>query len=122
MNRQGRRQFLRTSLTLTGLSLLSGCGVVSLPGQPASRGTKVPRIGYLAPSAAPPAELEAFGAGLRELGYTEGQNIAIEVRLAESSEQVPAMAAELVALPVDLIVSAGTLYTQAVMGVTRTIP
>src|SRR5215204_4491127 len=121
MNRQGRRQFLQTSLTLAGLSLLSGCGVVSLPGQPASRGTKVPRIGYLALRTASPAELEAFRDGLRDLGYVEGQNITMEVRLAESPGSAPA--AELVAVPVDLIVTSGaTGEIQAAMDATRTIP
>ena len=84
---------------------------------------KVPRIGYLTLTTTDAAEIAAFRDGLRELGYVEGQNIAIEVRRAESIEQFAALAAELVALPVDLILtSGGTASTQAAMGATRTIP
>src|SRR5205823_7293490 len=68
-------------------------------------------------------EIGAFRDGLRELGYVEGRTIAIEERLAESTEQFPALAVELVGLPVDLILSAGGgLATQAAIGATRTIP
>jgi putative ABC transport system substrate-binding protein len=123
MSRQSRRQFLQTSLSLAGLSLISGCGVVSLPGKPASGGPKVPRIGYLAGRNNPATELEAFSDGLRELGYVEGQNIAIEVRLIELPEQGAAPAAELVALPVDVIVAPGAQGSiLPAMDATRTIP
>jgi putative ABC transport system substrate-binding protein len=119
---QSRRQLLQGGLTLAGLGLLTGCGVVPLPGQP-SAGTKVPRIGYLTQTTTPAAELEAFRDGLRDLGYVEGQNIAIEVRLADGAEQYAAPATELAALPVDVIVTpGGPVSTQAVMGTTRTIP
>ena len=54
-----------------------------------------------------PHDLEAFRQGLRELGYVEGQNIAIEYRFAEGQpERLPALAAELVRLKVDVIVTA----------------
>src|SRR4029453_17630555 len=71
---------------------------------------KVPRIGYL--SALEPAgesgRAEAIRLALRELGYIEGQNIAIEYRYAEGKpEKVPELAAELVRLKVDIIVTAG---------------
>ena len=71
---------------------------------------KVPRIGYLSavsPSAIS-ARIEAFRQGLRELGYVEGKNIVIEWRSAEGKlERLPELAAELVRLKVDVIVTGG---------------
>jgi len=62
-------------------------------------------------------------AGLRDLGYVEGQNILIESRYAESQEdRLPALAAELVRLPVDVLVAAGTTAIQAAQHATTTIP
>jgi putative ABC transport system substrate-binding protein len=91
----------------------------------AQQAEKVPRIGYL--SGSPPsavAELnEAFGQGLRDLGYMEGKNIVIEWRSAEGkSDRLSALATELVRLKVDLIVTAGPLVTRAVKEATSTIP
>src|SRR5213592_1820424 len=73
--------------------------------------TKVTRIGFMATNlAASPHLPEAFRQGLRDLGYVEGRNVAIEYRSAEGkSERLPALAAELVALKVDVIVTASTL-------------
>jgi putative ABC transport system substrate-binding protein len=70
---------------------------------------KVPQVGYLNPgSASDPLKqrrLEAFRQGLRELGYVEGQNIAIEPRWAEGQyDRYPALAADLVRVQVDVIV------------------
>ena len=115
---QSRRRFLQGSLGLGGLVLLAGCGLPSFPWQPPP---KVPRIGYLQLNAAPD-DLEALRDGLRELGHVEGRTIVIEERWADSNEQLPALAAELVGLPVDLIVAGGTPATQAAMSATRTIP
>ena len=86
---------------------------------------KVYRIGYL--QAPPPSAVvtrtEAFRQGLRELGYVEGKNIVIEYRYAEGkSERVPALAAELVHLKVDVIVSGGSVLTRAAKEATATIP
>jgi putative ABC transport system substrate-binding protein len=118
-----RRLVIKGGLSLATLGLLSGCGAVSRPGQPVSRGPKVSRIGYLTQMTTAAAELEAFRDGLRELGYVEGQNLSVEVRRTETPEQFPALAAELVALPVDLIVTpGGTRDTLAAMSATRTIP
>ena len=88
---------------------------------------KVPRVGYLNPgSASDPlrqGRLEAFRHGLRELGYVDGQNIALEPRWAEGQyEQYPALAADLVRLPVDVIVVVGGAATKAAQEATRTIP
>src|SRR4029453_13185732 len=82
----------------------------------AQQATKVPRIGYLqaSPYSAVVTRTEAFRQGLRELGYVEGKNIVIEWRSAEGkSDRVPALAAELVHLKVDVIVSAGLILTPA---------
>jgi putative ABC transport system substrate-binding protein len=88
---------------------------------------KVPRVGYLSAFShsdqASQRGLEAFRQGLRELGYVEGQNIAIESRWAEAKdERLPALAAELVRSKVDVIVATGGAATQAVQQTTRTIP
>src|SRR5580765_5821592 len=63
---RSRRQFVQGSLALAGLGLLAGCGALPAPGQ---QPPKVPRIGYLTGATTAAAELEAFRAGLRELGY-----------------------------------------------------
>ena len=71
---------------------------------------KVPRIGYLSATdpASDSARSEAIRLALRELGYIEGQNIAIEYRYAEGKpDRLPELAAELVRLKVDIIVVAG---------------
>ena len=94
------------------------------PGQ-AQQPTKVPRIGFLvavSPSASA-ARAEAFRQGLRELGYVEGKNIVIESRYAEGKlNRLPALAAELVRLKVDIIVTAGGQATRAAKEATPTIP
>jgi putative ABC transport system substrate-binding protein len=117
---ESRRRFLHCILSAFGLGLLAGCGV-GPPWRPISGRPRVPRIGYLALRTTSTAEIEAFRDGLRELGYVEGQNVTIEVRLTESPGSAPA--AELVALPVDLIVTSGaTGEIEAAMDATRTIP
>jgi putative tryptophan/tyrosine transport system substrate-binding protein len=86
---------------------------------------KVPRVGYvlsLSSSGGQPL-LEAFRQGLRELEYLEGQTITLEVRWAEGrTERLPELAAELVRLPVDVIVVEGTLASLAAKKATQTIP
>ena len=88
---------------------------------------KVPRVGYLNPgSSSDPhrqRRLEALRQGLRELGYVEGQNIAIESRWAEGKyDRYPALAADLVRVQVDVIVAMGGGATKAAQEATRTIP
>src|SRR6266545_4757340 len=86
---------------------------------------KVPRIGFLgltSPSDRP-SLLDAFRQGLRELGWVEGQNIVIDYRHAEGRvDRLPDLAAELVRLKVDLIVSGGTQGVTAAKNATETIP
>jgi ABC-type uncharacterized transport system substrate-binding protein len=87
---------------------------------------KVPRIGYLSPldPATESTRSEAFRLALRELGYIEGQNIAIEYRYAEGKlDRYPELAAELVRLKVDIIVAAGAdRLVRAAKNATKTIP
>ena len=78
----------------------------------AQQPTKIPRIGYLTGgslfSSSTSARIEAFRQGLRELGYVEGKKIVIEYRYAEGKlDRLPALAAELVRLKVEVIVTAG---------------
>src|SRR5438552_915761 len=91
----------------------------------AQQPAKVPRIGYLS-SVSPSAgssRIEAFRQGLRELGYVEGKNLVIEWRFAEGKlDRLPALAAELVRLKVDIIVSASPPVTRAAKDATVTIP
>ena len=91
----------------------------------AQQPTKVPRIGYLgfsSPSTIP-TRIEAFRQGLRELGYVEGKNIVIEWRFAEGKlDRLAALAAELVRLKVDIIVTGGPPATPAAKEATSTIP
>ena len=87
---------------------------------------RVARIGYLAANlaVADPRTREAFLQGLRDLGYVEGRNLLIEYRdAAGKTERFPALAAELVALKVDVIVTeGGTLGALATKQATRTLP
>ena len=91
----------------------------------AQQSAKVPRIGYLT-GATPDgqsARIEAFRQGLRELGYVEGKNIVIEYRYAEEKlDRLPALAAELVRLKVDVIVTGGSGNTRAAKNATNAIP
>src|SRR6266487_1680967 len=91
----------------------------------AQQAAKVARIGYLSPNlAASPHLRAAFLQGLRDLGYVEGRNLVIEYRDAEGKlERLPALAAELVALKVDVIVvPTSTLAVLAAKQATRTLP
>jgi ABC-type uncharacterized transport system substrate-binding protein len=86
---------------------------------------KKPRIGFLIPgsSAAYMARIEAFRQGLRELGYVEGKNIAIEYRYAEGKlDRLPNLVAELIGLKFDLIVAVGSEATAAAKSATKEIP
>ena len=88
----------------------------------AQQPTKVPRIGHLSIFGAS-ARIEAFRQGLRELGYVEGKNINFEFRSADGKlERLPNLAAELVRLKVDIIVTAGAPSARAAKGATVTIP
>jgi ABC-type uncharacterized transport system substrate-binding protein len=85
---------------------------------------KIRRIGFLAATDASRIAVDAIRRALHELGYVEGQNIAFEYRYAASKrERYPALAAELVRLPVDIIVvTGGTELVRAAKSATKTIP
>ncbi len=84
--------------------------------------SKTARIGFLSLSSGPTPTMD-ISPGLRELGWIEGQNIAVEYRWAAGREdQLPALAAELVRLKVDVIVTSSGLAAQAAKRATTTIP
>jgi putative ABC transport system substrate-binding protein len=111
-----RRAFVQGA-SIMGLGLVAGCG--RWPGQ--AQAPRIPRIGYLVPGF-PGAVDDAFREGLREYGYQEGRNIVVEYRHAEfEDERIPTLAAELVQLPVDIIV-ANAAAVPALRQATTTIP
>ncbi len=102
-------------------AVLLALGVTANGQQPA----KVPRIGFLSSlsPAAVSVRMDAFRQGLRELGYVEGKNIVIESRWAEGkTERLPELAAELVRLKVDIIVTGGPAVNRFAKEATVTIP
>jgi putative ABC transport system substrate-binding protein len=114
---------------MTGLGL--AFSIILLLGGPfspvsaeAQEAAKIARIGFLAASlAVTPQLLEAFRQGLRDLGYVEGRNLVIDIRDAEGKlERFPALAAELVALKVDVILAGSTPHAVAAKQATRTLP
>ena len=97
---------------------------LSFPAE-AQQPTKIPRIGFLgtASPSAVSARVEAFRQGLRELGYVEGKSILIEYRFAEGKlDRMPDLAAELVRLKVDVIMTPGPAATRPAKEATSTIP
>ena len=113
-----RRQFVQ-GVGVAGLGLLAGCG--RLPGQ-AQPQANVPRLGFLA-TVSPTPNQDAFFKEFNELGYVDGQNVVIDYRWTEGrDEQLPTLAAELVRLDVDVIVTQGTNATLAARSATATIP
>src|SRR5262245_22972032 len=86
----------------------------------------MPRIGVIVPGVPPRAsgdELDVFRQGLRDLGYVEGQTIALEVRWGEGQrERYPALVADLVQRSVDVSVAAGGAAAHVAQHATRTIP
>ena len=111
-----------------GTALLLATLTVSFLGMPlaamAEQAPTIPRIGYLSPRPGPSFYDEAFLKGLRDLGYVDGQSIAVETRWANwDSDRLAALAAELVHRKVDVIVSTGGGATAlAAKHATRVIP
>jgi len=106
------------------MAMLTGGIVVAPFAAEAQQAVKIARIGYLAGNLAVFPQLrEAFLQGLRDLGYVEGRNVVIESRSAEGKlERLPALAAELVALNVEVILAGGTPQALAAKQATRTLP
>jgi putative ABC transport system substrate-binding protein len=107
------------------ICLLTTALLSTVPFVEAQQPTKIPRIGFLSTTSlsAVSARIEAFRQGLRELGYVEEKSIIIEWRSAEGkADLLPALAAELVRLKVDIIVTSGSPNTRAAKEATVTIP
>jgi putative ABC transport system substrate-binding protein len=101
-------------------AVVAGAHLPSVAQQPG----KVFRIGILSPAERPDTKIfDAFRQGLRDLGYVDGKNIMIEYRLARGdTSRLPAMADELVRLPVDVIVTDGQKSAVIAQETTRSIP
>jgi putative ABC transport system substrate-binding protein len=107
-----RRSFVREAAVVLGAAPL----VVAAQGARA-----IPRIGFLSPATTPLEKF--FWEGMRQLGYVDGKNIRVESRLAHGEfERLPALAAELVRLDVDVIVAMVTQASLAAKQATATIP
>lgn len=106
-------------IVLCAMSLaVSSCAHAQQP-------AKIPRIGWLsgAPLSTITTRMDAFRRGLRELGYVEGKNIIVEWRAADGKvERLATIAAELVRLKVDALVTGGPIVTRAAREATKTIP
>src|SRR6266436_5839734 len=112
-----RRKILSLALVILG--------VTSLQRLEAQQAKKIARIGFLdlASPAITKERNAAFRSGLRDLGYVEGQNIVIEYRSAEqNADRLPELAAELVRLNVDAIVTQASPVARVVSRATKTIP
>src|SRR5262245_21808174 len=110
------------SLAVAPLALLLLAGPLATEAQQPAR---VPVVAYFSPTSDAsrgPAFL-SFKQGLREMGWVEGQNISVESRWAENNyDRLPALAADLVRLKVDVIVTGGVPAIRAAQQATRTIP
>jgi len=105
------------------IMLLGGAATWPLAAR-AQQPVKVPRVGILSPAASETAAtLTAFREGIRNLGYIEGQTIALDFRLSKGMmDALPALAADLVRIPVNVIVTDSTSGTLDAFAATRTIP
>jgi putative tryptophan/tyrosine transport system substrate-binding protein len=113
-----RRRLIQGSVALVSLGLMAGC----VPAQV----TRVSRVGVLTTASLETGrrkpQLEAFKEHLRGLGYVEGQNVRLEVRWSDDQlGKLPGLAAELVGLPVDVLVTADSSIAPA-MQATKTMP
>jgi putative ABC transport system substrate-binding protein len=105
------------------LSVTLILGLLFSPLAVAQQAEKVRRVGFLSAPTPSPAMIDAFRQGLRENGYVEGRSVLIEWRSAEGKdEQLPGLAAELVRLKAEVIVTFASLATLAVKKATTTIP
>jgi len=111
----GRRKFLAT---------LGGAAVAWPLAARAQQPGKVARIGYLGlgPASARTTQVEALRAGLRDLGWVEGKNVIIEFRWADKVDELPALAAALAHMPVDVIFAHSSTQVEAARQATQTIP
>src|SRR5713101_4387829 len=109
-------------MRLTRLAVILSLTLAPLAAE-AQPADKIPRIGFLGSKVAVPQNHAAFLQGLRDLGYVEGRNVVIEYRdLMGKYDRLPGLAADLVALKVDVIVVTSTPSTLAAKQATKTIP
>ncbi len=106
------------------ITFLGGAAVAWPFATLAQKSAKVPRVGYLGYSAAGLEQhlLTTFEKGLADVGYVEGKNLAIEYRSEGKLERLPELAAQLIALNVDVIVTLATPGALAAKNATNTIP
>jgi len=107
------------------ICLLAAVLLITVVFSEAQQPKKIPRIAYLSANSAvgQAANLKAFRQGLSELGYVEGKNILIDYRYADAKlDRLPALAAELVSLKVDVIITTGPTATRPAKEATATIP
>jgi putative ABC transport system substrate-binding protein len=106
------------------IKLIGGVTVAWPLAAHAQQSVKVPRVGILSPASSEAApDLTAFRERLHDLGYIEGQTIALDFRLSNGiMEALPGLAEDLVRVPVDVIVTVSTSATLAAFDATRTIP
>jgi putative ABC transport system substrate-binding protein len=116
-----RTSLRRPSRTTTASAVL---GLALLIGFPIASGTaqKLPIVGYLTNANADSKRIDDVRHALADLGYVDGRSITIEVRGAETNSDYDALAAELVARPVDIIIGANSTATNAARKATKTIP
>jgi len=119
---RGSIQNLKSAAFVAIGVIFAMCGALAQAQQPAK---KIPRVGFLSltPAKVQKDRVEAFREALRKLGYVEGQNINIEYRYGDNkSERMPGLAAELVHLNVDVIVTTGSSATRPAKEATTAIP
>jgi ABC-type uncharacterized transport system substrate-binding protein len=119
---RNRRRFVHGGLTLAGLALLSGCGLAS---RPRTEPKRAARVGFLDASSAQLTApyLDAFRQGMRAQGYAEGQDYVLEPRHSEGRDELlPGLAAELVGLPVDVLLVSTPQAIAVAKDATATIP
>src|SRR5262245_19145536 len=112
-------------MRLTRLALLVtlALALLSAPLAAEAQPARVGRVGYLVSQAVTIEGLDAFKKGLLELGWVEGANLALEVRSGDGDPgRLPALAAELVRLPVDVLVASAAQASVAAKDATTTVP
>ena len=117
-----RRDFVQLIGAVGAGAMLAGCAA---PLATTPRATKARRIGYLGGgvSAQVTGDSETFRQALRDLGYVDGADLVIELRAADTVlDRSPGLAAELLGLPVDILVTTGTPQALAAQAATSTIP
>jgi putative tryptophan/tyrosine transport system substrate-binding protein len=119
--RIGVAQVSRLEVCFAVASVMLSLMMVEAVGQ---ERVKIARVGYLgqAPAASFAPRVEAFRMGLRDLGYLEGRNLILDFRWAESTSQMPELAAELIRAGAEVLFAPSSTETGAALRVTKTVP